>query len=290
MGYAKTLIIFGAGLVLGALGGGFVGHSIGATNLVIEHATPAGIVEVQEERRPQRPAPVENATPTDVAAVEPTAAPADAVPAEPAAAPADAVPAEPAAAPADAVPAEPAAAPADAAPAEPAAALEEYVISPNMDSEIMWVGYKTVLGQKISMEGGFANFEGSLTVAENSPDNSFVEVIVDVNSIFSENGILTKVLKSDIFFHAEEFDKARFASTKIEAVDSGYMITGNFTMRGVTQGIQFPAVIERRGKNVFASAEFTINRKQWNVGYDAYEESVILEDVVVSFKILAEPV
>ncbi len=159
-----------------------------------------------------------------------------------------------------------------------------------MDSFIEWVGYKTLLGQRISMEGGFANFEGTLVVVDENPDESYVEVIVDMNAIFSENTILTTVLKSDIFFDVDNHKTARFASTKIEETDDGYLVTGNFTVRGITRGIQFPAVIERRGNNVFAAAEFTIDRKQWNVGYDQYEDSVILTEVVVAFEILAEPV
>ena len=178
---------------------------------------------------------------------------------------------------------------AETVPAATPGGTEEYVISPNDESELMWVGYKTVLGVEMSMEGGFANFNGSLSVVNNSPDESFVDFTVDINSIFSVNNILTGVLKGDQFFDVAKFPEAKFESTKIEATADGYMITGNFTLHGVTQGVQFPAKIERRGENVYVEAEFKINRKQWSVGYDSFEDALILEEVVISFKMLAEP-
>jgi len=194
-------------------------------------------------------------------------------------------PAATAAAPADA-----SAAPGNAAaPAAAAGNTEEFVISPNDASELMWVGYKNVLGQRLSMSGGFANFEGKVVVVDNSPDKSYVDVTVDINSIFSESNILTGVLKKEMFFDVANYPQAKFESTKIEPAADGYMVTGNFTMRGVTKGIQFPAKIERQGENVYVESEFKINRKDWNVGYDSYEDAIVLEEVVVSFKMLAEP-
>lgn len=170
-----------------------------------------------------------------------------------------------------------------------AGSTEEYAITPNDASELMWVGYKNVLGQRLSMSGGFANFEGKVVVVDNNPDKSYVDVTVDINSIFSESNILTGVLKKEMFFDAANNPQAKFESTKIEPTADGYMVTGNFTMRGVTKGIQFPAKIERQGENVYVESEFKINRKDWNVGYDSYEDAVVLEEVVVSFKMLAEP-
>ena len=261
MNYVKALIIFALGAAVGLVGGGVVGHKMGSTNRAIDSSPRAGIVEVGEERRPAR------RTEEPVQAVT-----------------------EPVEQVSEAAQADPQDTAVEATPAAAGGKVEEFEITPNDNSEIMCVGYKSVLGTKISMEGGFANFEGSITVEDEDPDKSFVEVLIDMDMIFSENGILTTVLKGDQFFDVANFPQARFASTKIEPADTGYLITGNFTMKGVTQGIQFPAVIERRADGVFVSAQFTINRKQWNVGYDSYEDALVLEEVVITFEILAEPV
>ncbi len=278
MKFIKILLIFALGGVAGLGVGGYLGYHVGSTNQAIKYAPAVGMVPVQEEHRPaQIPAP------------KPAA---DAVP-EPAPVATPPVTEElPAAAP-DNVPADvPPTAPAEVTAAEPAVAgggVEEFNITPNDQSQIMWVGYKEVAGVQMSMEGGFANFQGKLTVEANDAAKSFVEVLVDMKSIFSSNSILTTVLKSEAFFKTSEFPQARFASTKIEPSDNGYMVTGNFTMKGVTQGIQFPAVIERRDNGVYAKAEFKVDRKMWDVGYDNYEDSLILKEVVISFEILAEP-
>ena len=264
MKFVKAFVIFVLGVAIGVAGGGYFGYHIGASDLRVETAPTATVIPVQQEtHHTQAPAPAPAATEapaTPEAAVEPPAN-------TPAVAPGPEAP----------------------APQEAAAGkIEEFILSPNDASQIMWLGYKTVLGQKISMEGGFANFSGKITAEGDDPNKSFVEVVVDTKSIFSENSILTTVLKTDIFFDIANHPEAKFVSTKIEPAANGYLVTGNFTMKGVAQGIQFPAVIERRPEGVFVKAEFTIDRKLWNVGYDAYEDSVILNEVVISFEVLAE--
>ncbi|MCK5861568.1 MAG: YceI family protein [Candidatus Hydrogenedentes bacterium] len=254
MNKIKVLIAFVLGGVMGLAVGGFVGHAIANNDDRINTAPGVAVVEVQEVKRPPK-------SDTD------TTIPVEASPAETPAKIDDA-----------------------AVPDETQGGTEEYAITPNNDSELMWVGYKTVLGQKISMEGGFANFTGALTVVNNSADESYVDITVDISSLFSVNSILTGVLKGDEFFDVKKYPEAKFVSTKVEPSADGYTITGNFTMHGITQGIQFPATIERRGDDVYVEAEFKINRKQWDVGYDSFKDALVLEEVVVSLKVLAEAV
>lgn len=274
MKYLKILVIFGLGAIIGVAGGGYLGYHIGSTNQAIKYAPSAGMVPVQEERRPAKvkeqdpPPKPASETPETETEVNIQIETSDTEVAQPTSVPEETAVTEP---------------------APETGQVEEYVITPNDDSMIMWVGYKEVATVKMSMEGGFANFEGTLTVEDNDPAKSFVEVIVDMKTIFSTNSILTTVLKTEAFFGIDKFPQARFASTKIEPTDDGYMVTGNFTMKEVTQGIQFPATIERRDNGVYAKAEFIIDRKKWDVGYDNYEDSIILEQVVISFEILAEP-
>jgi polyisoprenoid-binding protein YceI len=257
MKLVKILIVFVLGLTLGALGGGYFGYHVGAVNPAIKRAPSAGIVAVQQEHTPtnkETPVPASQGEVTETPPVTsgtPVQNMQNKVP--------------------------------------ETEKLEEYTISPNDNSQIMWVGYKTVLGQELSMEGGFANFEGKITTDGKNPDKSLVEVIVDMKSLFSSNTILTSVLKTETFFKVSDFPQARFVSTKIEPAPNGYIVTGNFTLKGATVGIQFPAVIEKRAGGVYTSAEFKLDRKLWDVGYDSYEDSIILKDVVISFEILAEP-
>lgn len=265
MKFLKAFIILALGVAVGAAGGGYFGYHIGKTDHRIDTAPSATVIPVQQETH-QAQAP--------------------AAPAAPASAP-ETAPAAPSETPVNTPAVEPAPQP-SAQPEAATAKIEEFNILPNDQSQIMWLGYKTVLGQEISMEGGFANFSGKITVEGEDPNKSFVEVVVDMKSIFSESSILTTVLKTDIFFDIAKYPEAKFVSTKVEPAANGYLVTGNFTVKGITQGIQFPAVIERRPEGAFAKAEFTVDRKLWNVGYDEYEDSVILNKVVISFEVLAE--
>lgn len=250
----NLLIALILGGIIGAAGGGYFGYKLGSADDSIDRATGAGIVEVQQVNRPSETSATEATTAPDTAATETSTDAAS-----------------------------------ETTTAKAPGGTEAFVISPNDTSEIMWVGYKKVLGQRLSMEGGFANFSGEVVVKDNAPDESYVDVSVDINSIFSESGILTGVLKKEMFFDVANHPEAKFQSTKIEPTDDGYLVTGNFTMRGVTKGVQFPAKIVRQDENVYVESEFKINRKDWDVGYDSYEDAVVLEEVVVSFKMLAEP-
>lgn len=273
-----SVVFFVLGAVAGICGGGYLGYKIGSVDNSIDHATTATVVPVQEITKTK---PKTTPKPTEVAPAITEEAPAEEAPAE---TPVEEAPAE---APADEAPVE-------ETPTEEVVATsgseENFVIGDNDDSFIEWVGYKSLLGKRLSMKGGFMEFGGTITVVDDSPDESAVELTIDLTELYSENVILTRVLKAEFFFAVDEYPTAEFVSSKVEPLDDGkFMVTGNLTMRGTTVGIQFPAVIERRGDKAYAAAEFTIDRKHWNVGYEEYDGYLIHNEVVVSFEILADP-
>lgn len=186
----------------------------------------------------------------------------------------------------------PASAPAEATPtaaataAAPAAASGEsatYLIEPNDDSGIDFVGYK-VTGSK---KGGFANFSGKVSVPGGDLTKAQINVEVDLTSVYSEAGALTETLKGKDFFEIETFPAAKFTSTAIEATAEGYLVKGEFDLHGITKTIGFPATISVEGGALKASAEFTIDRNIWGVSYAGLSDDLIKDEVLVKFDILA---
>ena len=125
--------------------------------------------------------------------------------------------------------------------ASPASAAHtRYAITPQ-NSKIDFVGSK-VTGTE---NGSFEKFSGQVDYA-GTPENSRVNITIDMDSVRTDSDGLAKHLKTADFFDVAKFPQATFVSTAIKAGgDNGatHTITGNLTMHGATKSISFPATI-----------------------------------------------
>lgn len=127
----------------------------------------------------------------------------------------------------------------------------------------------------------FEKSEGLLTLDEANPENSNIDVTIDVTSISSGYEALDKHLKSADFLNVEKNPKATFKSTSIKKTgDKTADIAGDFTLNGVTKPITLNATMTHlgdhpvgkaldyyKGKWVAFSATTTIeNHQDYNVG------------------------
>ena len=159
-----------------------------------------------------------------------------------------------------------------------------YVLAP--DSSIIFEGSK-VIDTRV---GGFAEFEGSVTIPEGDPEKARIDVTIDTTSMFSDSNLLTRILKNEDYFHVEAHPTARFVSTGVEKVeDNRYRITGNLTIRGITKSISFATqVSEITDNQLTAEAEFLIDRSDWNVGLDSWEGQMIRDEVKLALYVVAK--
>lgn len=151
-------------------------------------------------------------------------------------------------------------------------------------SKIRWTGSK-VTGKH---EGGFGTFTGSVDVGDSSPEKSKVTVDIDTTSITSDDPKLTKHLSSADFFDVAKFPKATFVSTSIaRGGDKGasHTVTGNLTIKGISKSIRFPATIVIAGDTANLDAEFTINRRDFQLNYAGMPNDLIRDDVVLALSI-----
>ena len=71
-------------------------------------------------------------------------------------------------------------------------------------------------------------------------------------------------LSSDDFFSVEKFNEAKFVITKINKVDGkNYNITGDLTIKGITNPITFDAVV----MNDSAKSTLKIDRTKFDIKY-----------------------
>lgn len=179
-----------------------------------------------------------------------------------------------------------AATPAPMSPDTAMAAGEKLVIDP-ATSKINWTGSK-VTG---SHPGGFKTFSGTITLVDNKPEASKVEVTIDTNSLWTDAEKLAGHLRSKDFFEVEKYPTATFVSTSITpnaTAGATHTIKGNLTLHGVTKEIAFPATITVDAKEVTAKSKFSLKRTDFGIVYTGKADDLIREDVLMELDLVAK--
>jgi polyisoprenoid-binding protein YceI len=144
-------------------------------------------------------------------------------------------------------------------------------------STVGWVGTKTG-GQH---NGTFGISNGFLTVADGNVTGGAFDIDVTSLSVLDltgeDKGKLEGHLKSADFFLVDSFPTAKFEITNVAAFDSAtqssklpgatHTISGNLTLRGQTNNVSFPAIVNIEGNKVTAVADFNIDRTNWGLVY-----------------------
>lgn len=119
------------------------------------------------------------------------------------------------------------------------ASAADYVIDTKgahafVDFKIKHLGYSWLLGR-------FNTFEGGFSYDAKAPNKSEIQLVIDVASIDSNHAERDKHLRNADFLDVKKFPKARFTSTSFKfSDDNNAVVTGDFTLRGVTNSISFP--------------------------------------------------
>lgn len=139
-------------------------------------------------------------------------------------------------------------------------------------SVLKWFGKESVGGV---IEGTIELLSGKISMDGNvlMKGGSFV---MDMNSIShkkpgdksGKDGI-AEHLKSDDFFSSKKFPQSYFVITKVSpgVKANEVRVIGNLTIKGVTNGIMFPAIIIKDGDKIKVQADLTFNRVLWGITY-----------------------
>ncbi|MEU5842138.1 YceI family protein [Rhodococcus sp. NPDC047139] len=144
------------------------------------------------------------------------------------------------------------------------------------------------------VRGTFENFSGAITVAEDGTASVNAEIHVD--SINTKNADRDAHVRSADFFDAEQFPVATFASTGIRADGDDYVVTGDFTLHGVTRPVElkleYNGVNPGMGQGPVAGFEATtvINRKDFGISIEMPLEgggAVVGDKITITLEIEA---
>lgn len=144
------------------------------------------------------------------------------------------------------------------------------------------------------VRGVFDTFSGAITVAEDGTPSVHAEIAVD--SVNTRNEQRDGHLKSADFFDAEKHPVATFSSTAVRQDGDGYVVDGDFTLKGVTRPISlnldFNGVNPGMGHGEVAGFEASVvlNRKDFGIDIDMPLETsgaVVGDKVTITLEIEA---
>lgn len=172
--------------------------------------------------------------------------------------------------------------PASASAAKPTTGTTLYRID-DTNSKIEFVGAKVT--HKHS--GSFGGFRGTILLEDGDPTKGRVKLEIDMPTLNVDEPKLTNHLKTADFFDVARFPRTTFVSSSVQAAGTGYSVTGNLDLHGVSKSITFPAAIKVSGDHVAAYSEFAINRKDFGIVYPGAPDDLIKDDVLIKLLVQA---
>lgn len=151
------------------------------------------------------------------------------------------------------------------------------------------IGFSARHAMVTKVRGQFNEFNGSVVLDAETPENSKVEITIKAASVDTRNADRDAHLRSNDFFAMEEYPEITFRSTRVEqASENEYYVTGDLTIRGITKPVTVnfqlngSAVDPWGNFRVGFEGQTTINRKDWGVSFNAAMEAggVLVSDKV----------
>jgi polyisoprenoid-binding protein YceI len=111
-------------------------------------------------------------------------------------------------------------------------------------------------------EGIFKTFSGEIQFDETNIDSAYCNLVIDVSSINTGNGMKNKHALSKNWFSAEKYPTIEFSSKSVTKSQNRYSVTGTLKIHGIEKEITIPFNF----KNSTFTSSFSVNRLDYNVG------------------------
>lgn len=148
------------------------------------------------------------------------------------------------------------------------------------------VGF-TIRNFGVNVRGSFTGMEGEITFDESKLATSVFKVTVKSNTINTGIKRRDNHLNQEEFFDTEKFPELHFISEKVTtSTDKDYwFLFGKLTIKGVTKEVSFPFKATKSNSDYVFEGEFSINRRDFNVGGGSIS---MADELTVKLKIHAK--
>lgn len=165
------------------------------------------------------------------------------------------------------------------------------------ESKITWTG-KKVTGEHtgtLMLESGKVYVDGNnLAMADVKMDMNSIVCLDLTNAEWNKK--LVDHLKSDDFFSVENHPYSSFEATGFKATEKEgeYIVTGELTIKGITNDVSFPAVVEIGNGKLSAKGTAKIDRTKYDIKYGSGSffkglgDNMIYDNFEIEFNLVAK--
>jgi polyisoprenoid-binding protein YceI len=121
------------------------------------------------------------------------------------------------------------------------------------------------LGFKVP--GSLGGLAGKIQFDPAQPEGAVFDITVDANTINTDNGMRDDHLRGESYFDIQHYPRIRLVSSKVALHKKGsYLFTGQLTIKNHTKEVSFPFTVAETGGGYRFQGNFTINRRDFEVG------------------------
>jgi len=139
-----------------------------------------------------------------------------------------------------------------------------------------------------NVHGRFGHVDATIVRDEKDITKSTLNATIDITAIDTGESARDNHLKTDTFFDVAKYPTATFVSTSVAKSGSGFKVSGNLTLHGVTKPVVLDvdeptaevAGMDKKQHRGF-SASTTIHRLDFGIG-SSFPAAVLGEDVKIS--------
>ncbi len=147
------------------------------------------------------------------------------------------------------------------------------------------------------VRGSFNDFAGTVTVDGDDLAASQATLTIEATSIDTRNEQRDGHLRSNDFLAMDEFPQITFASTAVAVTDDSTLeLTGDLTIKGVTNSVTIPFTFEGAATDPFGNqragfeGSVVVNRKDYGITWNAALETggvLVSEKITLEFEVSA---
>ena len=147
---------------------------------------------------------------------------------------------------------------------------QESTGSYSLDANHSYIGFRIMHMGLAEVPGRFKDLSGTINYDGADMTKYSVNFTAKVTSVDTGVERRDNHLRNKDFFEVETYPEMSFKSTKIEKKGANLLVTGDFTLKGVTKQVTIPFTIngmnkDDKGVKMGISALTTINRQDYNV-------------------------
>lgn len=143
----------------------------------------------------------------------------------------------------------------------------------------------TIKNFGLNTSGTLSGLNGTIAFDSTRLSSSSFNISVDVKTINTGIDMRDNHLKKEEYFNVEKYPAINFRSTFIQALNNGYTVTGQLTIKGISKNVSFPFKAVKQDNGLLFTGSFSINRKDFGIGGSS---AVMGNNVDISLKILAQ--